>query len=57
MNVSDIAVLNIHGADYCCIISRISESEAIKLINIVDFSEKEWSIIICKTYKIFLKHV
>ena len=57
MNVSDIAVLNIHGAHYCCIISRISESEAIKLINIVDFSEKEWSIIICKTYKIFLKHV
>ena len=57
MNVSDIAVLNIHSADYCCIISRISESEAIKLINIVDFSEKKWSIIICKTYKIFLKHV
>ena len=29
MNLSDIAILNIHGADYCCIISRISKSEAI----------------------------
>ena len=29
MNLSDIAIVNIHGADYCCIISRISKSEAI----------------------------
>ena len=29
MNLSDIAIVNIHGADYCCIISRISKSDAI----------------------------
>ena len=28
MNISDIAILNINGADYCCIISRISKSKA-----------------------------
>ena len=28
MNLSDIAILNINGADYCCIISGISKSEA-----------------------------
>ena len=29
MNLSDITVLNIKSADYCCIISGISKSEAI----------------------------
>ena len=29
MNVSDITILNIKSADYCCIISGISKSEAI----------------------------
>ena len=24
MNLSDIAILNIHGADYCCIINGIT---------------------------------
>ena len=32
MNLSDIAVLNINGADYCCIISRISKSETLSLL-------------------------
>ena len=31
MNLSDIAVLNIHGVNYCCIINRISKSAAINL--------------------------
>ena len=31
MNLSDIAILNIKGFDYCCIISRISKSKAINL--------------------------
>ena len=35
MKLSDIAVLNIKGADYCYIISRISKSEAINLIYII----------------------
>ena len=30
MNLSDIAILNIKGSDYCCIISLIRKSEAIK---------------------------
>ena len=32
MNLNDIAILNNKGADYCCIISRISKSEAINLM-------------------------
>ena len=32
MNLSDIAILSIHGADYCCIISRISKYEIINLM-------------------------
>ena len=32
MNLSDIAILNIKGSDYCCIISGISKSEAITLL-------------------------
>ena len=32
MNISDIVILNIHGTDYRCIISGISKSEAINLM-------------------------
>ena len=32
MNLSDIAILKIENADYCCIITEISKSEAIKLL-------------------------
>ena len=32
MNLSDIAILNIKGSDYRCIISLISKNEAINLI-------------------------
>ena len=32
MNLSDIAILNIKGSDYHCIISRISKNEAINLL-------------------------
>ena len=40
MNFSDVAILNIKGADYCCIISRISKSEAIILVQNIDLTEK-----------------
>ena len=40
MRLSDIAILNIHVADYRCIISRISKSEAINLMQNVELSEK-----------------
>ena len=39
-NLSVIAILNIHGVDYCCDISRISESEAINLLQNADLTEK-----------------
>ena len=32
MNISDIAILNIEGTDYRCIISGISKSETINLM-------------------------
>ena len=40
MNLSNIAILNIKGSNYHCIISRISKSEAIKLLQNIDFTEK-----------------
>ena len=45
MNLSDIAILNIKDTDYCCIISRISKSEAINLMQNVDLTEKKQNII------------
>ena len=32
MNLSNIAILNIEGSDYCCISSLISKNEAINLM-------------------------
>ena len=40
MNLTEIAIRNIHGADYCCIISRISKSEAMNLMQKIDLTEK-----------------
>ena len=40
MNLSDIAILNRKGADYCCIISRISKIEAINLMQDIDLTKK-----------------
>ena len=40
MNLNDIAILNIKGSDYHCIISLISKSEAIKLMQNADLTEK-----------------
>ena len=31
MSLSDIAILNIHGTNYCCIVSRINKNEAVNL--------------------------
>ena len=36
MNLSDIDIWNIKSADYCCIISGISKSEAINLMQNTD---------------------
>ena len=40
MNVNNIAILNICGVDYCCIINGISKVEAIKLLQIATLNEK-----------------
>ena len=40
MSLSDIAILNIKNADYFCIITGISKSEAIMLLQNIDLSEK-----------------
>ena len=40
MNLGDIAVINIHSADYCCIISGISKSGVISLMQNIDLTEK-----------------
>ena len=40
MNLSDISVLNIKGSDYHCIVTGISKSEAIKLLQNIDLIEK-----------------
>ena len=45
MNFSSIAVSNIKNADYCCSITGISKSEAIKLLQIINLTEKGKTLI------------
>ena len=40
VNLSDIAILNIKGSDYCCVISLISKNKAINLLRNADLTEK-----------------
>ena len=40
INLSDIAILNIKGSDYRCMISQISKNKALKLIQNADLTEK-----------------
>ena len=54
MNLSDIAILNIKGSNYRCIISGISKREAIILVKYIDLSEKKWNII---KHKYLLLHI
>ena len=44
MNLRDIAVLSIKSADYCCIISRISNMEAINLMQNLNLTEKRGTL-------------
>ena len=45
MNLSDIAILNIKGSNYCCVITGIGKSEAIKLLQNIDLTEKSETLI------------
>ena len=40
MNLNDIAILNIKGSNYCCIISGISKTEAINLMQNLDLMKE-----------------
>ena len=40
MNLSDIVILNIKGSEYCCIISRISKTKTINLMQSINLTEK-----------------
>ena len=40
MDLSDIAILNIKGSDYCCIISLISRNKVIHLMQNADLTKK-----------------
>ena len=40
MNLSNIAILNIKGSNYCCIINGIAKDEAINLMQNADLTEK-----------------
>ena len=40
MNLCDISILSIKGADYRCIISGISKNEVINLMKHADLTEK-----------------
>ena len=47
ITLSDIAILNIKGSDYRCIISLISKNEAIKLLQNADLTEKSRTLLKC----------
>ena len=44
LNLSDIAVLNIKGSDYRCIITLISKNDVIKLMQYADLTKKRGSL-------------
>ena len=44
MMSSDIAILNINGADYCCIINEFTKNEAKDLLQNADLTEKSGAL-------------
>ena len=44
INLNNIAILNIKGSDYRCIISLSSKNEAIKLVQNADLTEKSGTL-------------
>ena len=48
VSLSDIAFLKIHGLGYCCIITGIIKSEAMKLMQNINLSKKVGH---CKNFK------
>ena len=50
MNLTDIAILNIKGSDYRCIISLFSKNEAMHLMQNADLTEKSGTLKSIKIY-------
>ena len=44
MNLSNIAILNIEGSDYCCIITGISKKEVINSMQNADLTVKSGAL-------------
>ena len=44
MNLSDIAILSIKSANYCCIIRGISKNEDINLMQNVDLTKNRGTV-------------
>ena len=44
IKLRDIAIINIKSFDYRCVISGISKSEAIKLLQNIDLAEKSGTL-------------
>ena len=57
MNLSNIASLNIHDTDYRCIISGISKSEGVHLLQKADLKEKNMNINLIKSSFFHIKRV
>ena len=41
MSLSNIGILNIKGSDYCCVISLISKTEAINLMQNTNLKQRK----------------
>ena len=50
VNLSNIAISNIKGSDYCCIISLISKNEAINLVQNAHLTKKSEALQIINIY-------
>ena len=55
MNLSDIAILKIKSSDYRCIISLISKSEAINLMQNADLTKKSRTLSSIKNLLLYIK--
>ena len=56
VNLSDIAILNIKGSDYYCIINLISKYETISLTKKADLTKKKGNIIKYKKFIFMYKN-
>ena len=56
INLENIATLNIHCVDYCCIINVISKSDAVSLLQNADLTE-ERGVLQNKLEKKLLPHI